>query len=149
MWRPTMFNPRQRFEWQQSTFLLCTTMFVQQHWHCVRPNFPIFNEITRHTMILPNDNALRVHFSFAEKMTTSMKPDGACYLVNDTVQVRQQKKNNDDEIQFMLVLCTPPSMTSAVEDEDGGRQNENMNDIMQKCKTYGWYCNFVQRLRML
>jgi hypothetical protein len=50
-------------------------------------------------MILPNDNASRVHFSLAEKMTTSMKPDGACNVVNDAMQVRQQKKNNDDEIQ--------------------------------------------------
>jgi hypothetical protein len=48
-------------------------------------------------MILPNDNALRVHFSIAEKMT-SMKPDGACNVFNDTMQVRQQK-NNNDEIQ--------------------------------------------------
>ena len=29
-----------------------------------------------------------------------MKPDGACNVVNDTMQVRQeQKNNNDDEIQ--------------------------------------------------
>jgi hypothetical protein len=31
------------------------------------PEFSNFNEITRHTMILPNDNALRVYFSLAEK----------------------------------------------------------------------------------
>ena len=49
-------------------------------------------------MILPNDNALRVHFSIAEKMTT-VKPDGACNVFNDTMQVRQQKNNNNDEIQ--------------------------------------------------
>ncbi len=88
-WRP--YGQRQWFEWR-STLLLCMTMYVQ-HWHRVRPNFPIFNEITRHTMILPNDNALRVHFSLAEKMTT-MKSDGACYVVNDRMQVQQQKNNN-------------------------------------------------------
>ena len=49
-------------------------------------------------MMLPNDTALRVHFSLAEKMTT-VKPDGACNVVNDTTQVRQQKSNIDDEIQ--------------------------------------------------
>jgi hypothetical protein len=49
-------------------------------------------------MILPNDNPLRVHFSIAEKMTT-VKPDGACNVFNDTMQVRQQKNNNNDEIQ--------------------------------------------------
>ncbi len=49
-------------------------------------------------MILPNDNALRVHFSIAEKMTT-VKPDGACNVFNDTMQMRQQKDNNNDEIQ--------------------------------------------------
>jgi hypothetical protein len=30
---------------------------------------------------------------------------------------------------FISGHCTPPSLTSAVEDEDGGRQNKNMNDI--------------------
>ena len=49
-------------------------------------------------MMLPNDTASRVHFSLAEKMTT-VKPDGACNVVNDTMQVRQQKNNNDDEKQ--------------------------------------------------
>ncbi len=49
-------------------------------------------------MMLPNDNAVRVHFSLAENMTT-VKPDGACNVVNDTMQVQQQKNNNDDEIQ--------------------------------------------------
>jgi hypothetical protein len=49
-------------------------------------------------MILPNDNALRVHFRIAEKMTT-VKPDGACNGFNDTMQVQQQKNYNNDEIQ--------------------------------------------------
>jgi hypothetical protein len=40
-------------------------------------------------------------------------------------------------ITIMLVRCTPPSTTSAVEDEDGGRRNENTDDIAQKWKTYG------------
>ena len=40
-------------------------------------------------------------------------------------------------LTFIWGRCTPPCMTSAVEDEDGGRQNENMNDITQKCQTYG------------
>ncbi len=44
-------------------------------------------------MILPNDNALRVHFSLAVKMTT-VKPHGACNVVNDRMQVQQQKNNN-------------------------------------------------------
>jgi hypothetical protein len=59
----------------------------------VRLSFPIFNEITRQTMMLPNDNELRVHFSLAEKMTT-VESDGACNVFNDTMKVRQQKKNN-------------------------------------------------------
>ncbi len=74
----------------------------QSHCYCVRQRMCsteiACNEITRHTMILPNDNALRVHFSIAEKMTT-VKPDGACNVFNDTRQVRQQKNNNNDEIQ--------------------------------------------------
>jgi hypothetical protein len=74
-------------------------------------------------MILPNDNAI------AEKMTT-LKPDGACNVVNDTMQVRQQKNNNDDEIPHGN--ATPHLHVGALY-----TTHENMNEITQKCKAYG------------
>jgi hypothetical protein len=37
-------------------------------------------------------------------------------------------------LAFIWGRCTPPSMTSAVEDEDGGRQNKNMNDKRRSAK---------------
>ncbi len=66
-----------------------------KHWHRVRRNFNWNDDIHDDAS---NDKALRVHTRL-EKVMTTVKPDGVCNIVINTMQGQQQQNRNDDEIQ--------------------------------------------------
>ena len=72
---------------------------------------------------------------------TTVKPNGVCQIVINTMQDQQQQNSIDDEIQHdneaPHVQCTARSKRSAVEDKDGRSRNCQMDDIMLKCKLHG------------